>query len=271
VLIHDVQLDDSPPILSHGPRQGRICLVSFVFEVLTDALNHIFSMTLKCNYMGDITVSCLEVNRVASQRVSHEGMRRLAVLQDLDRPDLNGGSVTVTLRLSSSLRDRLAEEAKARHLSLNAYVEEALERTVEWGVFRAQFEYMTISREVLEILLQQAGDADTAKMADRLFVPRLKDLATLIHGEPDFEGLLHVLEVTAKYQYPLPVTCSIRREGEGVHVFLRHGISKKWSLYVGEACLTYLKDINVQASYEAMEKSLNLNISTLNSRVGGLE
>lgn len=54
------------------------------------------------------------------------------------------GSVTVSFRLDSSLRDRLADEAGRRHLSLNAYVGETLQRSIEWGILQQQFEYVRV-------------------------------------------------------------------------------------------------------------------------------
>jgi len=184
------------------------------------------------------------------------------VLRDLKDSGLSdSGTVNVSFRLDSSLRDRLADEARKRHLSLNAYVGEALQRSIEWGILQAQFEYVSVSREMLEIFLHQVGDADIAATARSVLAPRFKDLATLIHGKTDLDGLLLVLQLTAKYQYPIPVTYSVREDDEGFHIFLRHGISQKWSVYLGEGCLAYLEGIQLRGSYEATDKSLTLTIS----------
>lgn len=172
----------------------------------------------------------------------------------------NADSVTVSFRLDAYLRSRLANEASARNLSLNRYVQETLQKSIDWDALKQPFEGVTVSKQLLEILLLQIGDADLAAIARSAFVPRLKDLATLIHGKADLEGLLQVLEVIAKYEYSFPVSYSVRKDNDGQHIFLRHGISQKWSVYLGEGCVAYLEAIHLHGSYEAMEKSLNLTI-----------
>jgi len=198
-------------------------------------------------------------------RVENDEDKRFVFLQVVNtmyRKSLIGvNSVTVSFRLDSSLRSRLAKEASTRRLSLNAYVQETLQKSIDWDALKRPFEDVAVSKEMLEALLLQIGDADLAAIARSAFVPRLKDLATLIHGKADFDGLLQVLELTAKYQYSFPVTYLVRKEVDGHHIFLRHGISKKWSVYLGEGCLAYLEAIHIRGSYEAMEKSLNLTIS----------
>ena len=179
----------------------------------------------------------------------------------MQKVEFHARSVTVSFRLDSSLRNRLANEASKRHVSLNAYVQEVLQRSTDWDSLKQPFEFVTISREMLEILLLQIGDADIAAMARSVFAPRLRDLSTLIRGKADLDGLLQVLELIAKYAYPSPVTYSVREDNGRRHIFLRHGISQKWSNYLGEGCLAYLEAIHLHGSYEAAEKSVSLTIS----------
>jgi len=169
-------------------------------------------------------------------------------------------SVTVSFRLDASLRNKLANEASTRNLSLNRYVQETLQKLTDWDALKQPFDAVTVSKQLLETLLSQIGDADLAAFARSAFVSRLKDLVTLTHGKADLEGLLQVLELIAKYEYSFPVAYSVREDNGGHHVFLRHGISQKWSVYLGEGCVAYLESIHLHGSYEAGEKSLNLNV-----------
>jgi len=176
------------------------------------------------------------------------------------------GSVTVSFRLDASLRSRLTNEANTRHISLNAYVQEALQRSIDWDSLKQSFEFVTVSKEMLEIFLHQIGEADIAATAHSVFAPRLRDLSALIRGRADLAGLLQVLELTAKYAYPYPVPYSMREDNDGYRIFLRHGISQKWSVYLGEGCVAYLEAIHLYGSYEALDRSLILTISTKRSR-----
>jgi len=176
------------------------------------------------------------------------------VLRDMKDPS----SVTVSFRTDSALKDGLAAEAEKRHLSLNAYVGECLQRSLEWVTLQQQLEYVSLSKEILQTLLDKIENREIAKLARKLHAPRLKDLANLTHGKADLDGLLQVLKLTAKYQYPLPVICALREDSEGSQIFLQHGISQKWSVFLGEGCLAYLESIGLKGSYEVTPNSIKL-------------
>jgi len=179
------------------------------------------------------------------------------------RLDLSGArcSVTVSFRLDAALRNRLTYDANAKHISLNAYVQEVLQKSIDWDALRPSFELVTVSKETLKIFLDRLTEADLAATARSVLAPRLKEQSNLMRGKTDVDGLLRALELSAKYAYPFPVTFSVHEDSDGHHILMLHGISRKWSIYLGEGCLAYLEALHFRGSYEALEKSLNLTIS----------
>ena len=169
-------------------------------------------------------------------------------------------SVTVSFRIDSALRDGLTDEAVKKHVSLNAYVGECLQKSMEWGTLQQQFDYVSLARETLQALLDQVGDKEIATIARKLFPPRLTDITNLIHGKADLDGFLQVIELMSKYEYPIPATYALREDDEGYHIFIRHGISQKWSIFIGEGCLAYLDRIQLRGFYDATTNSLKLTI-----------
>jgi hypothetical protein len=124
-----------------------------------------------------------------------------------------------------------------------------------------EFEYLSLSKDVLVAFLDRIDDSEIVALARALLAPRLTDLVNLIHGKADADGLFRVAVLTAKYQYPTPITCAVREDSEGSHIFLRHGISQKWSVFLGEGYLAYLEAIQLRGSYEATDRSVKITIA----------
>ena len=169
-------------------------------------------------------------------------------------------SVIISLRVSSRLRDALTTEATRRRGSLNAYVLDCLNRSLEWGTLLQQFEFIHISRMGLAALLEEIDNTQITAIARKISGGLLMDLANALQGKADLDGLRRVIELTAKYQYSFPLSYSWHDDAMGSHVFIRHGISRKWSTFLGEGYLAYLEGIGLQGSYEATINSVKLTI-----------
>ena len=171
-------------------------------------------------------------------------------------------SVTVSFRLDSALKDELASEAGKKGMSLNAYVGECLRRSVDWVRLQKEFEHVSIPKEALMAFLDRIEDSEIKSLAHTLLAPRMIEFANLIHGTTDANGLYKSMKLSAKYQYPSPVPCEIRKDDLGTQIFLLHGISKKWSVFLAETYMDYLEHLQLTGSYEATNKSLKINIRT---------
>jgi hypothetical protein len=113
---------------------------------------------------------------------------------------------------------------------------------------------------MLAAFLEEIDEGKLAAVARRLYPYRLKDLAFALHGKADLQGLRRVLELATKYEYTSPVSYSWREDSEGSQIFLRHGISAKWSIFLGEGIVSYLESIGLSASYERTVNSIKLTI-----------
>jgi len=173
---------------------------------------------------------------------------------------VNSSSVTASFRLDSALRDELADEAEKKGMSLNAYVGECLRRCVDWVRLQQEFEHVSMPKDALVAFLDRIADSEIATLAHTLLAPRMTDFANLVHGTADARGLLMSMKLSAKYQYPAPVAFEVREDDKGTHIFLRHGISQKWSIFLAEGYMTYLKRLQLTGSYEATNKSLKITI-----------
>jgi hypothetical protein len=179
-------------------------------------------------------------------------------------------SVTVSFRVNPKLRSSLQKEAARKHVSLNAYASDALNRSVEWFALQEKFDFLQLSSNMLATILEEIDEQKLAAIARRIYPDRLKDLAYALHGKADLHGLRRVLELTAKYQYTSPVSYSWRENGHGSQVFLRHGISAKWSTFLGEGILSYLESIGLNGSYELTVDSIKLTIAHKRHQVAAI-
>ena len=173
---------------------------------------------------------------------------------------VNSHSVTVSFRLDSALKDELADEAQKKGMSLNAYVGEYLRRCVDWLKLQQEFEHISIPKEALVAFLDKIEESDIATLAHTVLAPRMADFGNLVHGTTDINELCMSMKLSARYQYPTPVACEIRIDDGVTHIFLRHGISQKWSVFLAEGYMAYLERIQLTGSYEATDKSLKITI-----------
>ena len=189
-------------------------------------------------------------------------MYRLASVLDSQREQtlVSSPTATVSFRLDSALRDELAHEAGRKGLSLNAHVGECLRRCVDWVRLEQEFEHVSIPKEALVTILDKVPDNEIAALGRMLLASRMADFANLLHGTTDVNGLYSSMKLSAKYQYPTPVACEIRKDDKSTHIFLHHGISRKWSLFLAEGYMAYLQRIRLTGSYEATNKSLKITI-----------
>ncbi len=169
-------------------------------------------------------------------------------------------SVTMSFRVNPRLRSTLQKEAARKHVSLNAYGSDALNRSVEWFTLVEKFDFIQLSASILASILEEMDEQKLAAVARRTYPDRLRDLAYALNGKADLHALRRVLELMARYQYTLPVSYSWREDSNGSQIFLRHGISAKWSIFLGEGILSYLDNIGLNASYEWTVDSIKLTI-----------
>jgi hypothetical protein len=170
-------------------------------------------------------------------------------------------TATISFRITRELRDSLRREAEKAGQTLNAFVISCFQKEVEWASATRGFEYAHLSRQILLAFIKGVETEEIAKLGRQLLASRLRDLASLIHGKADLNGFRQIVNLENKYQYTWDVAYSWKEENDQLRLFVRHGLSRKWSIFLGEGYLEYLRSIGINASYEALNNSLKLIIN----------
>jgi predicted DNA-binding protein len=171
-------------------------------------------------------------------------------------------TVTVSVRISSELKDSLTKEASRRGMGLSAYVTECFLRSVEWVTLEDQLDFVHISKTALIALLEKIDDNDITSVAREKAAPFIRDLTYSTYGRVDLQSVLSILDLFSKYIYSKPILYSRFQTDEGETFLIRHEMSSKWSKYIAELVSEILESMKMRCVYEAANESLRLTILT---------
>lgn len=166
-----------------------------------------------------------------------------------------GKTATVSFRIPSEIRNGLKDEANKKGLSVNAYVTQSLRIGLEWGPIFDHFDFVHISKQALIALLQRIDEKQLGEVAREATAPLYREIAYVIFHSVDRESLAQVMDILAKYQYSWPTSYSHFQDDLGEHFVIRHGVSRQWSIYLGESLKAYGEALGLQAKYEATSNS----------------
>jgi hypothetical protein len=169
-------------------------------------------------------------------------------------------SATVSFRISNELKDALTKGAQQQGITLNALATALFQRFVEWDGPTGTFERVTLSRQILAAFIERLSEQELAVLGRKLLAVRLRDFVRKMLGEPDLDNFRTIMDIWNRYQYSWAVAVSWHEDEEALNLFIRHGISRKWSVFLGEGYLEHLRSIGLKGSYEAEANSLNLAI-----------
>lgn len=167
---------------------------------------------------------------------------------------------TVTFRITEELEYQLRERASKNGLSLNAFVIKQLALGLEWDPVFHQFDFLHLSKDTLLAFLEHVDDKDIASIARDTGAPLLKEMCIGLYGSSTFENFKRLQEVLVKYEYSWPISFQQFEDSASRRIVLRHGVCRKWSIFIGESVQAYLKGLGLQATYEATNNSTMLTI-----------
>ena len=168
-------------------------------------------------------------------------------------------SRTVSFRIYSDLEDGLRSQASIRGLSLNSYVTRILRRALELNPVSDQFELVQLEKHALNEFMQHVDDNDLMKIAHEVGSPYLKELGYALYGRGNLENLIRVVEFIETHMHMRPF--SYTGDDNGYRFTIRHGLSRKWSIYSAEAIKNYVEDIGLNVAYEITDNAIMVSIS----------
>lgn len=137
--------------------------------------------------------------------------------------------ITRTIRLDEDLDDQLQKAAKDERVTVNAVVSRAVRRYIEWDKPSQRFGVMTISPEMLSILMERQSVEEARELgiqtAKNLMRPAIESMFVDFDLTSSVELLRRFSVYGARYQFEHKVN------GRKHIIVLRHGLGARWSSF----------------------------------------
>ncbi|MFQ5998308.1 MAG: hypothetical protein ACE5KO_03290 [Candidatus Bathyarchaeia archaeon] len=144
-------------------------------------------------------------------------------------------SITQTIRLDTMTHQILSAEAGRQRVSFNTLVANLLEDYVEYGRFAKRFKFVRFGPPAIATIFNEFSDDDLTKIGSTLGKKHPREMLAVFGLSFTLENALRLLEYYlpehAAWFKPPP---DIKKEGEVWTIHLRHGINRKWSLFLCE-------------------------------------
>jgi hypothetical protein len=150
---------------------------------------------------------------------------------------LNEKTTTQTFRLDEGICKKLAAEAEAEKISLNALVGHVLDDYVTVDRFAKHFQVMRLSRHFVTDLFELISEEDLKKIGAAFGKRHLHETISAIGMPLVLESYVRLMEKSHWAK------CRIVKENHVWTLHLRHDLSMKWSLFLSEYASTALQTL----------------------------
>ncbi len=167
---------------------------------------------------------------------------------------------TVSFRFAPEFERALRTQAAKRGMMLNAYVVDSLRVGVEWGPVYEKFEFLHMGKQTLVALLEHIEEKDLLGIASETTGSLMKELSHALYGAANLDAFRQLMNLFAKYQYSWQTSYSHYANEHTEHYNIRHGICRRWSIFLGELFKTYLEQLGLEAKYEVTNDATLLTV-----------
>ncbi len=167
---------------------------------------------------------------------------------------------TVSFRFAPEFESALRTQAAKRGMMLNAYVVDSLRVGLEWGPVYEKFDFLHIGKQTLVALLEHIEEKDLLGIASETAESLMKELSHALYGAVDLDSFRRLMDLFAKYQYSWPTSYSHYANEHTERYNIRHGICRRWSIFLGELFKTYLEQLGYEAKYEVTNDATILTV-----------
>ena len=177
--------------------------------------------------------------RKTSNRKGNTKNSNNAAVEDAKKKKKNQ---SITLRLSSSVVDRLKRESSQKQISANALAAQVLTDYVDWYSNAAKAGFLAIRKRFLTKLLEKISEEEILSMAEHIAKNETKDFVLMLRSEYSITSGMDVIETWLRISgYPYRHEVEDSRH----HYVIQHDTGKKWSLYLAEVYRFLFEDFHL--------------------------
>ncbi len=163
---------------------------------------------------------------------------------------------SITLRIRSSVYQKLKEYADHEQLSLNSLANQVFSNFVDWDATASKIGWIVFHRNALRAFLD-AIDEDTLRNIAVSTADYLKDVTLLMSDKPDIESYYMMLRNRAKRSGFVLLES---RNGNSRKIILQHDMGKKGSMFFKAHYERMLHNLGHPVEFDYTDNTLVLDV-----------
>lgn len=182
----------------------------------------------------------------------------------------NGSYVNKTFRLKKEVIDILEDDAKRQGVSVNAMIQNSINRYVEWDRYCDSVQMAAFFPNMLDALLEHVSEEQIDRIAKRIVETScFKDVNLLIFKRYDPDVFLKMVILMDRFGNNYRMQAGNGVDGE-VSMSLYHNYGKKWSVFIGTILHKELLRLKVEHGYEISDNAIVLKFGIKEASLLGL-
>ena len=145
-----------------------------------------------------------------------------------------GKKVTRSFKISKALDEAVVLEAGKQGITPSSFINRLLTQYFDWWRYASKgSSFLTLDRLVLMAMIDDIDEERIGDMARSIAIMTTRDFLRFRFGNLDSETASRFLEMMDLYMHWGEVK-TIRREGGGLEVLVKHDMGIKWSIFTSE-------------------------------------
>ncbi len=168
-------------------------------------------------------------------------------------------SVPTTFRIDADIFEAVSSLADKGNTSVNAVVNRALRRYVEWEVFAEKFGMLSVTSETITKLFNMMTDKQAREMGENYGSSLAPELITFWFKKFDFASVLKALDLLGS-RYGRLFNFDYILDGGTYTLFIRHERGMKHSIYYEEAARALFGKLGLKPEISLTESQVTIVI-----------
>ncbi|HXX96516.1 MAG TPA: hypothetical protein VEL11_05285 [Candidatus Bathyarchaeia archaeon] len=140
-------------------------------------------------------------------------------------------TTTITFRIDTDTINKLRTDSARHDRSLNTYVNQILNRYVQWDMFESQAGIIPLAKPVVTELLTNMSKDEITNLAKNVAKSAVQDIMVVMKGKVDLESFLSWFETLMKKAF-IEINHTAESNGDIHRYTLKHNLGENWALLV---------------------------------------